>query len=145
LIQAINRLGPDFSIHVGGIEPSATPCSDEELRCLRQTFFTAGQSLGRRAMALESQPTLMPEHGKFVENALPASRLAVRDPAHRRQQQQFRDPRSATRDPRDVAVLRARPRQCRLDPRGNNWLRAGGNADGVYGYDAWSVPLEAAA
>ncbi|THT96165.1 salicylate hydroxylase [Lampropedia puyangensis] len=25
--------------------------------------------------------------------------------------------------------------------RGNNWLRAGGNADGVYGYNAWSVDL----
>lgn len=109
LIEAINRLGPDFSIHVGDIKSSATPCSDEELRrqrqhfdlyadpvvytpgdnewtdChrpasgsydplerlafLRQNFFTAGQSLGRRAMALQSQAALMPEHGKFVENA----------------------------------------------------------------------------
>lgn len=27
----------------------------------------------------------------------------------------------------------------------NDWLRAGGNADWVYGYDAWSVPLGVAA
>ncbi|UTW10150.1 FAD-dependent monooxygenase [Marinobacterium rhizophilum] len=25
--------------------------------------------------------------------------------------------------------------------RGNEWLKAGGNADWVYGYDAWNVPL----
>jgi salicylate hydroxylase len=28
-----------------------------------------------------------------------------------------------------------------LGSRGNNWLREGGNADWVYGYDAWTVPL----
>ena len=28
-----------------------------------------------------------------------------------------------------------------LGSRGNNWLREGGNADWVYGYDAWSAPL----
>lgn len=30
-----------------------------------------------------------------------------------------------------------------IGSRGNNWLRAGGNADWVYGYDAWSTPLDA--
>ncbi|MEO7241357.1 MAG: FAD-dependent monooxygenase [Variovorax sp.] len=30
-----------------------------------------------------------------------------------------------------------------LGSRGNNWLREGGNADWVYGYDAWAVPLAA--
>lgn len=29
--------------------------------------------------------------------------------------------------------------------RGNEWLKQGGNADWVYGYDAWQVPLAAAA
>lgn len=29
--------------------------------------------------------------------------------------------------------------------RGNEWLKQGGNADWVYGYDAWQVPLVAAA
>lgn len=32
-----------------------------------------------------------------------------------------------------------RTSQIQVGSRGNNWLRAGGNADWVYGYDAWSV------
>jgi salicylate hydroxylase len=32
-----------------------------------------------------------------------------------------------------------------IGSRGNAWLREGGNADWVYGYDAWAVPLEVAA
>lgn len=28
-----------------------------------------------------------------------------------------------------------------IGSRGNQWLKAGGNADWVYGYDAWSVPM----
>lgn len=36
-----------------------------------------------------------------------------------------------------------RTSKIQLGSRGNNWLRDGGNADWVYGYDAWSVPLEA--
>jgi salicylate hydroxylase len=35
----------------------------------------------------------------------------------------------------------ARTARIQLGSRGNNWLREGGNADWVYGYDAWSVPL----
>ena len=34
-----------------------------------------------------------------------------------------------------------RASQVQLGSRGNNWLREGGNADWVYGYDAWAVPL----
>ncbi|MGE8319432.1 MAG: FAD-dependent monooxygenase [Comamonas sp.] len=37
-----------------------------------------------------------------------------------------------------------RASQIQVGSRGNNWLRQGGNADWVYGYDAWQVPLEAA-
>ncbi|WP_077002492.1 FAD-dependent monooxygenase [Variovorax sp. KK3] len=37
-----------------------------------------------------------------------------------------------------------RTSQIQLGSRGNNWLREGGNADWVYGYDAWAVPLAAA-
>ncbi|MBN3756293.1 NAD(P)-binding protein [Paraburkholderia sp. Tr-20389] len=29
-----------------------------------------------------------------------------------------------------------------IGSRGNNWLKTGGNADWVYGYDAWSVSLQ---
>ncbi len=35
-----------------------------------------------------------------------------------------------------------RASQIQIGSRGNNWLRAGGNADWVYGYDAWTVPLD---
>ena len=36
-----------------------------------------------------------------------------------------------------------RASQIQVGSRGNNWLRSGGNADWVYGYDAWSVPRPA--
>lgn len=36
-----------------------------------------------------------------------------------------------------------RTSQIQLGSRGNNWLREGGNADWVYGYDAWAEPLAA--
>jgi salicylate hydroxylase len=36
-----------------------------------------------------------------------------------------------------------RASQVQLGSRGNNWLREGGNADWVYGYDAWAIPLGA--
>ena len=36
-----------------------------------------------------------------------------------------------------------RASQIQVGSRGNNWLRSGGNADWVYGYDAGSVPLPA--
>ena len=42
------------------------------------------------------------------------------------------------------AMRMARASQIQIGSRGNNWLRAGGNADWVYGYDAWSAPLPAA-
>lgn len=35
-----------------------------------------------------------------------------------------------------------RTSKIQLGSRGNNWLRDGGNADWVYGYDAWTIPLE---
>jgi salicylate hydroxylase len=34
-----------------------------------------------------------------------------------------------------------RASKIQLGSRGNNWLREGGNADWVYGYDAWKVAL----
>ncbi len=36
-----------------------------------------------------------------------------------------------------------RASQVQLGSRGNNWLREGGNADWVYGYDAWTIPITA--
>ena len=35
-----------------------------------------------------------------------------------------------------------RTAEIQIGSRGNNWLRAGGNGDWVYGYDAWGVPLD---
>ncbi len=42
------------------------------------------------------------------------------------------------------AMRLGRTSQIQIGSRGNNWLRAGGNADWVYGYDAWSEPLPCA-
>ena len=42
-------------------------------------------------------------------------------------------------------MRKERTSQIQIGSRGNNWLRAGGNADWVYGYDAWKVPLAAKA
>ncbi|WP_336333953.1 FAD-dependent monooxygenase [Pseudomonas putida] len=39
----------------------------------------------------------------------------------------------------------ARTSQIQIGSRGNQWLKAGGNADWVYGYDAWAVPTNRAA
>ncbi|MCK8786948.1 FAD-dependent monooxygenase [Roseomonas sp. NAR14] len=39
------------------------------------------------------------------------------------------------------AARQPRTAQIQLGSRGNAWLRAGGNADWVYGYDSWVVPL----
>ena len=38
-----------------------------------------------------------------------------------------------------------RTARVQIGSRGNEWLKEGGNADWVYGYDAWSVPMQAAA
>ena len=35
-----------------------------------------------------------------------------------------------------------RTARVQIGSRGNEWLKEGGNADWVYGYDAWSVPLK---
>jgi salicylate hydroxylase len=35
-----------------------------------------------------------------------------------------------------------RTARVQIGSRGNEWLKEGGNADWVYGYDAWSVPLD---
>lgn len=59
----------------------------------------------------------------------------------------------AAADPADVPQAFKRYEANRLDrtsqiqigSRGNNWLKAGSNADWVYEYDAWTVPLAQAA
>ena len=44
---------------------------------------------------------------------------------------------------RNYEALRIeRASKIQIGSRGNNWLREGGNADWVYGYDAWNVSLE---
>lgn len=35
-----------------------------------------------------------------------------------------------------------RASQIQIVSRGNQWLKAGGNADWVYGYDDWQVPAQ---
>ncbi len=43
------------------------------------------------------------------------------------------------------AARRGRAARIQLGSRRNDWLREGGNADWVYGYDSWAVPLSEAA
>ena len=48
----------------------------------------------------------------------------------------------------DVLQTYAHARQERtakiqIGSRGNQWMKTQGNADWVYGYDAWTVPLDA--
>jgi salicylate hydroxylase len=58
--------------------------------------------------------------------------------------------RDAERSGIDIALAQyehaRKPRTARVQigSRGNEWLKEGGNADWVYGYDAWTVPVEAA-
>jgi salicylate hydroxylase len=40
------------------------------------------------------------------------------------------------------AARRERTARIQIGSRGNEWLREGGNADWVYGYDAWTAALE---
>ena len=42
---------------------------------------------------------------------------------------------------RYALTRQARTAEIQLGSRGNQWMKTQGNADGVYGYDAWSVPL----
>ncbi|NDD14531.1 MAG: salicylate hydroxylase, partial [Betaproteobacteria bacterium] len=42
---------------------------------------------------------------------------------------------------RYAAARQARTAEIQIGSRGNQWLKTQGNADGVYGYDAWNVPL----
>jgi salicylate hydroxylase len=40
------------------------------------------------------------------------------------------------------AARKDRTARVQIGSRGNEWLKEGGNADWVYGYDAWSVPVD---
>lgn len=42
---------------------------------------------------------------------------------------------------RYATARQARTAEIQIGSRGNQWMKTQGNADGVYGYDAWGVPL----
>ena len=42
---------------------------------------------------------------------------------------------------RYATARQARTAEIQIGSRGNQWMKTQGNADGVYGYDAWAVPL----
>jgi salicylate hydroxylase len=52
------------------------------------------------------------------------------------------DPEAALQ--RYAAARQARTARIQLGSRGNQWMKTQGNADWVYGYDAWRVALPAA-
>lgn len=108
LIERINQVGPDFSVHVGDFKSGSALCSDEEfanqhahfqrfkgavvytpgdnewtdchranngsfdplerLAALRQRFYTPGRSLGQQPLVVQNQSSLMPAHGRYIEN-----------------------------------------------------------------------------
>jgi salicylate hydroxylase len=41
------------------------------------------------------------------------------------------------------AARQERTAKIQIGSRGNQWMKTQGNADWVYGYDAWTVPLGA--
>jgi salicylate hydroxylase len=43
---------------------------------------------------------------------------------------------------RYASARQARTAEIQIGSRGNQWMKTQGNADGVYGYDAWAVPLD---
>ena len=43
------------------------------------------------------------------------------------------------------ATRQERTARIQVGSRGNQWMKTQGNADWVYGYDAWNQPLAAAA
>ncbi len=43
-----------------------------------------------------------------------------------------------------AATRQERTARIQVGSRGNQWMKTQGNADWVYGYDAWKVPLAVA-
>ncbi|RJF92241.1 FAD-dependent monooxygenase [Noviherbaspirillum saxi] len=74
--------------------------------------------------------------GMSIEDAVVLSRALQ----HVRQPSEVAD---ALRHYESLRMERAAKIQ--IGSRGNNWLREGGNADWVYAYDAWTVPVREAA
>ena len=58
------------------------------------------------------------------------------------QVQQLADVNAALQ--RYATARQARTAEIQIGSRGNQWMKAQGNADWVYGYDAWNVPLATA-
>jgi salicylate hydroxylase len=46
---------------------------------------------------------------------------------------------------RYAAARQNRTAEIQIGSRGNQWMKTQGNADGVYGYNAWGVELDTAA
>jgi salicylate hydroxylase len=57
------------------------------------------------------------------------------------QAQQLNDVAPALK--RYAQARQARTAEIQIGSRGNQWMKTQGNADGVYGYDAWAVPVSA--
>ena len=92
-------------------------------------------SVGRQTLLGDAchpmTPFMAQGAGMAIEDAIVLARCLNDDPpgdpaARLIRYQQLRLPRTS---------------RVQIGSRGNEWLKEGGNADWVYGYDAWSIPL----
>lgn len=92
-------------------------------------------SVGRRTLLGDACHPMMPfmaqGAGMAIEDAVVLARsLAAHEPGDEAAALQVYE-----------ASRRSRTADVQIGSRGNDWLRTAGNADWVYGYDAWTVPL----
>lgn len=92
-------------------------------------------SIGTRTLLGDACHPMMPfmaqGAGQAIEDAVVLARaLAARPPE---------EAADALQD--YERARRPRTADIQIGSRGNEWLKAGGNADWVYGYDAWTVPV----
>ena len=71
--------------------------------------------------------------GMAIEDGVVAARCLA-------QAQQLSDVAPALQ--RYASARQARTAEIQIGSRGNQWMKTQGNADGVYGYDAWAVALD---
>lgn len=124
-----------------GFHPDATALLDACDEVLKTALYERDPlphwSKGRMTLLGDACHPMMPfmaqGAGMAIEDAVVLARCL----------QQANTPDAAAEALQTYEALRQeRAAKIQVGSRGNNWLREGGNADWVYGYDAWAVPLQ---